>query len=662
MASVTAPTNVITKRDKPPHIIISGAPASGKGTQCEYIQNEFNVVHLSTGDMLRSEVSKETDLGLQAKEFMNQGLLVPDEIMIEMILNRIKEPDCIKNGWLLDGFPRTEAQAEAMNKKGITCDVFIHLDVPDEALVERVVGRRNDPVTGKIYHMKFNPPPEDETVKERLVHRADDTEEKVKTRIGAFHKNMSSLLKIYKEKTLTIDGNRHKNNIWNNVYTGINRNIKFTVVFVLGGPKSGKSSYCQMLSTSFGYHYLTNEALEKRCEDIDTADSAALINAIDEEMTTSLHDKFILDAFPRNAQDLSTWMEVINDKCVIDHVVYLECPEDLATKRMKAANPEISDEEIRNRFHTFENNVKPLIATFKWLGKIRNHTAVDPLDVGFTYLSKYFQRKFNTPVNMGVSVVKSDAVIVNEGKALESASDAKEESKGAAHSMAKSESKWSYNSNYEFYAHPDKKDSGNDSVVQSKHVDDCKASDAKFTDSYDSDMDMSFLHQRTLAIIKPDVVLTNRETHATDKIFEMLMNLSPFEEPDIKIVSCKCIQMSREMAENFYYKHINKPFYNDLIDYMTSGPCVTMILDGPDAIIRWRALMGSIDDRDSLRGMYGTDILHNGFHGSDSESSSYYEIDYYTRDNSVGTTKKTKLKLADYGVVIPQLLRMPKQL
>eukprot|EP00636_Phaeomonas_parva_P018800 CAMPEP_0118874334 /NCGR_PEP_ID=MMETSP1163-20130328/15823_1 /TAXON_ID=124430 /ORGANISM="Phaeomonas parva, Strain CCMP2877" /LENGTH=126 /DNA_ID=CAMNT_0006809721 /DNA_START=99 /DNA_END=475 /DNA_ORIENTATION=- len=125
----------------PLKIIIAGAPASGKGTQCERIREDFGVVHLSTGDMLRAAVKAGTEVGLRAKEAMESGQLVSDEIIIGIIKDRLAETDCQTKGWLLDGFPRTRAQADALAEAGITADIFLLLDVPDSALVERVVGR-----------------------------------------------------------------------------------------------------------------------------------------------------------------------------------------------------------------------------------------------------------------------------------------------------------------------------------------------------------------------------------------------------------------------------------------------------------------------------------------------------------------------------------------
>merc|ERR1711937_679992 len=170
-------------------------------------KKEFGVVHLSTGDMLRAAVSAGTEVGVQAREFMDSGKLVPDEVIIGIIRDRLEEADCKEQGWLLDGFPRTEAQAKALADAGVKADCFLFLDVPDEVLVERVVGRRTDPVTGKIYHMKFSPP-EDDEVLNRLEQRSDDTEEKVVVRLEQFHANVEAVKGSYTEIMVTIDGNR----------------------------------------------------------------------------------------------------------------------------------------------------------------------------------------------------------------------------------------------------------------------------------------------------------------------------------------------------------------------------------------------------------------------------------------------------------------------
>eukprot|EP00541_Cyclophora_tenuis_P018842 CAMPEP_0116557868 /NCGR_PEP_ID=MMETSP0397-20121206/9488_1 /TAXON_ID=216820 /ORGANISM="Cyclophora tenuis, Strain ECT3854" /LENGTH=277 /DNA_ID=CAMNT_0004083391 /DNA_START=164 /DNA_END=997 /DNA_ORIENTATION=+ len=188
-------------------LIIAGAPASGKGTQCAIIKENFGVVHLSTGDMLRAAVAAGTEVGKQAKDFMDAGKLVPDDVIIGVVKDRLAAEDCQSQGWLLDGFPRTQAQAQALAQAGVSADCFIFLEVPDDILVERVVGRRTDPETGDIYHLTFSPP-EDDEVMARLVQRSDDTEDKVKVRLEQFHANVDAVKGSYTDISVDVDGTK----------------------------------------------------------------------------------------------------------------------------------------------------------------------------------------------------------------------------------------------------------------------------------------------------------------------------------------------------------------------------------------------------------------------------------------------------------------------
>lgn len=202
-------------------VIIAGAPASGKGTQCALIKEAIGCVHLSTGDMLREAVAKGTEVGKLAKGFMESGQLVPDEVIIGIVKDRLAEPDCQANGWLLDGFPRTRAQADALAEAGITADVFLLLNVPDDELIQRVVGRRLDPDTGDIYHMTFSPPPTPE-IAARCIQRSDDTEEKAKVRLDAYHSNIAAIRDSYKEILVEIDGTQAKADVFEKVMSSIN--------------------------------------------------------------------------------------------------------------------------------------------------------------------------------------------------------------------------------------------------------------------------------------------------------------------------------------------------------------------------------------------------------------------------------------------------------
>lgn len=208
LSSPNAPNFYVAASAKaePLKVMISGAPASGKGTQCQIITQKYGLVHIAAGDLLRAEVAAASENGKRAKEFMERGELVPDEIVVMMVKERLLQPDSQEKGWLLDGYPRSLSQAAALEEFGIHPDLFILLEVSEDILVERVVGRRLDPLTGKIYHLKYSPP-ESEEIASRLTQRFDDTEEKVKLRLRTHHQNVEAVLSIYKDITVKVNGN-----------------------------------------------------------------------------------------------------------------------------------------------------------------------------------------------------------------------------------------------------------------------------------------------------------------------------------------------------------------------------------------------------------------------------------------------------------------------
>ncbi|KAJ6877797.1 adenylate kinase 2 [Populus alba x Populus x berolinensis] len=162
---------------------------------------QYGLVHIAAGDLLRAEIASGSENGKRAKEYMEKGQLVPKEIVVMMVKDRLLQPDSQENGWLLDGYPRSLSQATALKEFGFRPDLFIVLEVNEEILVERVVGRRLDPVTGKIYHLKYSPP-ETEEIAARLTQRFDDTEEKVKLRLQTHHQNVEAVLSMYEDITL----------------------------------------------------------------------------------------------------------------------------------------------------------------------------------------------------------------------------------------------------------------------------------------------------------------------------------------------------------------------------------------------------------------------------------------------------------------------------
>ena len=182
-------------------LILLGAPGAGKGTQATFIKEKFNIPQISTGDMLRAAVKAGTQLGLEAKKFMDAGGLVPDEVIIGLVKERIKDADCA-NGFLFDGFPRTIPQAEAMKNAGVGIDYVVEIDVPDAAIVERMSGRRSHPASGRTYHVKFNPPKvagKDDVTGEDLVQRDDDKEEVVLKRLQVYHDQTEQLIGYYSD-------------------------------------------------------------------------------------------------------------------------------------------------------------------------------------------------------------------------------------------------------------------------------------------------------------------------------------------------------------------------------------------------------------------------------------------------------------------------------
>ena len=180
-------------------LILIGPPGAGKGTQAAFIKEKFGIPQISTGDMLRAAVKAGTPLGLAAKEVMDKGQLVSDDIIIGLVKERLTQPDCA-NGFLFDGFPRTIPQAEALQAAGIPIDFVLEISVPDEEIVTRMSGRRVDPLSGRTYHLVHNPPKvegKDDITGDPLIQRDDDKEEVVLKRLAVYHAQTEALVKFY---------------------------------------------------------------------------------------------------------------------------------------------------------------------------------------------------------------------------------------------------------------------------------------------------------------------------------------------------------------------------------------------------------------------------------------------------------------------------------
>jgi adenylate kinase len=180
-------------------LILLGPPGAGKGTQAAFICQKYGIPQISTGDMLRAAVKAGTPLGLQAKSVMESGALVSDDLIINLVKERIAQPDCAK-GFLFDGFPRTIPQAEAMKAAGVKLDYVLEIDVPFDAIIERMSGRRSHPASGRTYHVKFNPPKaagKDDLTGEPLVQRDDDKEDTVRKRLDVYSQQTRPLVDYY---------------------------------------------------------------------------------------------------------------------------------------------------------------------------------------------------------------------------------------------------------------------------------------------------------------------------------------------------------------------------------------------------------------------------------------------------------------------------------
>lgn len=208
-------------------LLIMGRPGAGKGTQAANIKEYYNIPHISTGDMFRAAIKNQTKLGVTAKEYMDKGLLVPDEVTIGIVQERLLEDDC-KNGFLLDGFPRTIAQAEALQEflksNGIVLDAVLDVNVPAEILIRRMVGRRVCKGCGATYHVEFNKPKQEgicDVCGTKLIQRADDTLETAQNRLDVYDKQTAPLLEFYSKQGIlkTVNGDQPLDKVFEDIKT-----------------------------------------------------------------------------------------------------------------------------------------------------------------------------------------------------------------------------------------------------------------------------------------------------------------------------------------------------------------------------------------------------------------------------------------------------------
>eukprot|EP01052_Picozoa_sp_SAG31_P009389 SAG31_NODE_491_length_14923_cov_12.905221_8_plen_987_part_00 len=267
-ATTDGPTSDGAPDAKSLKLFICGAPASGKGVQCSMLVEKYGVKHVSTGDLLRESVQAGSEQGLKAKSYMDDGKLVPDDLLVAVVAEGLGK---MKTGWVLDGFPRSQTQAEALKAAGVVPDKVLVLDVPDDVLVEKVEKRRMDPETGTMYHLVSNPPPDD--VKDRLVHRPDDMEEKIRARLAQYAAAKDAVCGVYSDVVSTVNANLSDDEAVSTALEAVLQSkdtpaasVETTPVrgvCVVGAPASGKGKLSQKIAQAHNLTHIQTGTLVK---------------------------------------------------------------------------------------------------------------------------------------------------------------------------------------------------------------------------------------------------------------------------------------------------------------------------------------------------------------------------------------------------------------
>jgi UMP-CMP kinase family protein len=536
--------------------------------------------------------------------------------------------------------------------------------------------------------MTFSPP-ENEEIAARLTQRGDDTEEKVKVRLEAFHENINSIIDCYTDKLFKVVGNQDKNVVCKQITDYLDVQQKFQVVFVLGGPGSGKGTQCTRVKEEFGYVHLSAGDL-LRAERNSGSETAEMINSyivegkivpakvtvelLKKAMEDSGKNKFLIDGFPRSKENLDVFYDVMGDAFVLNMCLVFDCPEEVLQERLlnrgkTSGRSDDNLESIKKRFKTFHSQSEPVINEFRRMGKVRIVDSSPPPDVVYKKVQRLFSgaNLVNSPERT-LAMVKPDAM--KAGKAgeiiqkIEAAGFVVVASKEhsltnaqAAEFYAEHEGKPFFNALVSFMT------SGpvtalllerpgaikgwralmgptNTTKAREEAPDSLRAlygTDGTMNATHGSDSFISaaregafwfpgaLIQERTLAMMKPIISELN---------YEAVMGAIAFN--GFRVVSETKMTLSSEDVELFYNEHKGKSFFPSLAGYMQSGEVVALCLEKEGAIKSWRALLGptnpeaaKLKDPRCLRSLFGLDGTRNGTHGSDSQESARKELGFW---------------------------------
>ena len=500
-----------------PKIIVNGAPGCGRSTMSKFLSDEFDLVRISTGEILRKAVQDGSQLGKEAKMYMNRGELLPDETVTELVIERLQCEDCESRGWILDGYPRTLEQAENLAKAGYVCNYFVQLEAPEEILLKRIVERRLDPETGDIYNLITCPPSSSDII-DRLIHRPDDNEKCVGVQLAAYRQNQAAILDYYSSSITTFDASRSIGNICDELAFKLYKFYKYQIIFSFGDLSGLHAS---ALAEHYSYQYLhmnsllameNLEEVEGKQQSLDPSivdfaeygsnvSSERMIAAIELAMTRSNSRKFIIEGFPRNLDNYNTFIASLGKKCALEFAIYFNILD------ISQANQQL-----------YLAAVEPVLIHLDVAGKLRIVEAGFSSSLTYAGASQLF---------IGLNLLEP--------------------------------------------------------------------------------------FSRTLAIIKPDALVAG-------KIPDIIANI---KEAKLSVTRGMFVRMNLECLQGFYPQHVDSDSFDLFREYMCSAPCYVMVLEGRLAWKRWQVLLTD------LKHVYGNDGMKNALHGSDSEVSTYHEINFW---------------------------------